>query len=83
MYIKCKFNPSGPETTAILSGPMFVGLGSDGERDSAEAAIRAGAPVQWVEKSTWAELDRRSHALCDNPRPVVVTTSRPGAQTSQ
>jgi hypothetical protein len=83
MYIKCKFNPSGPETTAILSGPMFVGLGSDGERDSAEAAIRAGAPVQWVEKSTWAELDRRSHALCDNPRPVVATTAPRPTPTAQ
>lgn len=79
MYIKCQHNPSGPPSLAILAGPMFVGLGTAGERESAEAAIKAGAPQQWVETATWAELDRRSHALCDNPRPVIAAMPAPPA----
>ncbi len=86
MYVKCQPDPSRPAWVAILSGPMFVGLGSGGEIRSAEAAIAAGATVQWVELATWNEFDRRSHALCDNPRPVVLqepaVASRPEAGTS-
>lgn len=73
MYIKCQLTPSGSPAIAILSGPIFVGLGTEQERQSAEAAIAAGAICQWVNPATWNELDRRSHALCDNPRPVAVT----------
>lgn len=73
MYIKCKPDPTKPEWTAILTGSMFVGLASKGELDSANAEIAAGARCQWVELATWNEFDKRSHALCDNPRPVAVT----------
>lgn len=74
MYIKCQ--PAGqPVRVAILSGPMFVGLGSPGELKSAEDAIAKGAPVQWVEPVTWMDFDRRSHAICANPRPVVAVQS--------
>lgn len=73
MYIKCELD--GPKKgnigTAILSGPMFVGLTPD-EAKSADANIAKGAVEQWVNRATWDELDRRSHQLCDNPRPVKV-----------
>jgi hypothetical protein len=72
MYIISQLTPSGPPAYALLTGPMFVGLGSDGEIADAKRAISAGAPYQWVERFTWQELDKRSHALCDNPRPVQV-----------
>lgn len=72
MYIKCQPDQAKPVWVAILAGPMFVGIATDGELKSAEAAIAKGAPVQWVEPATWMEFDRRSHALCDNPRPVLV-----------
>lgn len=72
MYIKCQPDPRGPVWTAILSGPMFVGLGPT--EAPSDAQIREmGAVVQWVERGTWDALDMRSHALCDNPRPVTVT----------
>lgn len=79
MYIKCELDGPGNGNigTAILSGPMFVGL-ADGEVEAADGNIAKGALVQWVNRATWDELDRRSHALCDNPRPVSVT-SCPGA----
>lgn len=48
---------------AILSGPIFVGLGPS-EIGSAKEAIKAGAAQQWVERVTWDELDRRSKRLC-------------------
>jgi hypothetical protein len=70
MYIKCEKNGG----TAILSGPIFVGLGSDGELTSAAAAIAAGAPVQWVEPVTWNALDARSHALYDRGPGIPVRT---------
>lgn len=73
MYVISQLTPSGPPAYAILCGPMFVGLGSSGEVSDAKRAISAGAPYQWVERFTWQELDRRSHNLCDNPRPVAVT----------
>jgi len=76
MIIKCQ--PAGkPVMYAILSGPMFVGLGTPGEVTAADRAVAAGLRELWVEKATWDELDRRSHALCDNPRPVVVSDSAP------
>lgn len=74
MYIKYTHAP-GDIWYALLSGPIFVGLGSPGERKAADDAIKAGAAVQWVEAWTWNELDKRSHALCDNPRPVAVTST--------
>jgi hypothetical protein len=74
MYIKCQLRPApAPAAVAILSGPIFVGLGSPGEMKSADEQIARGAVVQWVEAWTWNELDKRSHALCDNPRPVIAT----------
>lgn len=45
---------------AILSGPMFVGLGSEGELKAANEQIAAGAPHQWVENNTWNDFDARS-----------------------
>jgi hypothetical protein len=71
-YIRCQLTPAGPESIALLTGAMFVGLGSPNEVKDAQRAIAAGAPFQWVERATWIEFDRRSHALCDNPRPVAV-----------
>lgn len=82
MYIKCQLNPGSttPQIgVAILSGSLFVGLGSQGEKDSAEAAIRAGALQQWVEVDTWRALDRQSHQLHDAPRTVSVTNFPPAA----
>lgn len=76
MYIKCQPDPKKPVWVALLSGPMFVGLGG-GELASAESEIQRGAGVQWVTEATWRELDRRSHALCDNPRPVTVVDNAP------
>lgn len=73
MYIKYAHKPDDI-WYALLAGPMFVGLGSKGEREAVDAAIAKGATVQWVEAYTWAELDRRSHAVCDSPRLVTVTT---------
>jgi hypothetical protein len=74
MYIKCQPDPTKPEIwTALLVGPHFIGLGP-GEARSADGEIARGATCQWVERGTWQELDRRSHALCDNPRPVKTTT---------
>lgn len=78
MYILAQMNPSGPPAIAILSGPMFVGLGTDGEAKDARRAMDAGAPFQWVERGTWLELDSRSHRLCDSPRQVHIV-----ADTSQ
>lgn len=77
MYIRAQLTPSGPESIAILSGPVFVGLGSAGEIKDAQRAMAAGAPFQWVERATWLELDSRSHALCNNPRPVAVVSLPP------
>ncbi|GAY12026.1 N-acetylmuramoyl-L-alanine amidase [Pseudonocardia sp. N23] len=70
MYIKSDLG-KGVTGTALLAGPIFVGL-TGGEVASADEQIAKGAPVQWVGLATWNELDRRSHALCDNPRPVRV-----------
>lgn len=67
MYIRCT-----GKGTAILSGPIFVGLGSAGELNSADAAIAKGAPVQWVEPHTWDDFDRRSKALYNAGLPVRV-----------
>lgn len=75
MYIKCQPDPKGPVWVALLSGPIFVGLGAT-EIQSAESEIARGAAVQWVGRATWDELDRRSHALCDLPRPVTITAPR-------
>jgi hypothetical protein len=80
IYIKCELDGPGKGNigTAILTGPMFVGLSPD-EAKSADANIAKGLVAeQWVTRGTWDEFDRRSHALCDNPRPVSVT-SCPGA----
>jgi hypothetical protein len=80
MLIKSQPDKSKPiYVTGLLSGPMFVGLGPT-ETPSDEQARQAGIPVLWVEYGTWQELDRRSHALCDNPRPVV--TQSPVVRTA-
>jgi hypothetical protein len=79
MYIRCQLNPSGPESIALLTGAMFVGLGSPKEIEDARRAMDAGAPFQWVERFTWQEFDKRSHALCDNPRPVLPSLPQPAA----
>lgn len=73
MYIKCQPDPKGPVYVAILSGPIFVGLAPN-EIGSANGEIAKGATCQWVELATWRELDSRSHALCDLPRPVTDVT---------
>lgn len=71
MLIKSQPDKSKPiYVTGLLSGPMFVGLGPT-ETPSDEQARDAGIPVLWVEYGTWQEFDRRSHNLCDNPRPVM------------
>jgi hypothetical protein len=73
LYIKCQPDPTKPEIwTALLVGPHFISLGT-GEARSADGEIARGATCQWVERGTWQELDRRSHALTDTPRPVTVT----------
>lgn len=75
MYIKCQLNPGETPPVigyAILSGSLFIGLGTDGEKASADAMIRErGALEQWVQLETWQAMDRQSHQLHDNPRPVV------------
>jgi hypothetical protein len=91
MIIKTQPDKTKPGTlAALLSGPMFVGLGPT-ETPSDEQARAMGLPVLWVEYGTWQDLDRRSHALCDNPRPVAVQnwsapdsapTARPDVVTS-
>lgn len=78
MYIRCQ-PPGKPVMTALLSGPMLVGLGTPGEIKSADDQIGRGAPCQWVELHTWMDLDRRSQAICANPRAVVaVNPTVPG-----
>lgn len=70
MLIKSQPDKSKPVyVAALLSGPMFVGLGPT-ETPSDEQARAAGIPVMWVEYGTWQDLDRRSHNLCDRPTPV-------------
>lgn len=72
MIIKTQPDKTKPGTlAALLSGPMFVGLGPT-ETPSDEQARASGIPVMWVEFGTWQDLDRRSHALCDRPAPVEV-----------
>lgn len=64
MYIRTGGGDSGrPYRCAILSGPIFVGIGSPGEMKDAERAMAAGAPYQWVEEHTWNDFDRRSKML--------------------
>lgn len=80
MLIKTQPDKTKPGTmAALLSGPMFVGLGPT-ETPSDEQAVKMGIPVLWVEYATWQDLDRRSHALCD--RPLQVETVSPQAQVS-
>jgi hypothetical protein len=80
MYIKCKPYADRPDVwVAILSGGLFVGLGSSGEKESANLAIKAGATEQWVERFTWDAFDQASHRLHDNPRPVRIVTPAPPA----
>lgn len=76
MFIRYRPDPNKPAVLALLSGPMFVGLGG-AEAASAETAIAKGAVVLDVGTVTWGELDKRSHALCDNPRPVVAVVPPP------
>ena len=62
--------------TALLSGPMFVGLGPT-EAPSDQQIRDMGATVLWVEYGTWQELDRRSHILCDDARLVEIAQPAP------
>lgn len=71
MYIKCQPKGETVPRVAIWNGPIFMGLGTTGEIQSAEVAIAAGATLQWVELGTWNALDRISHQLCD-PHPTTV-----------
>jgi hypothetical protein len=72
MLIKTQPDKTKPVVlTALLSGPMFIGLGPT-ETPSDEQAKQMGLPVLWVEYGTWRDIDARSHALCDTPRPVAV-----------
>lgn len=57
MYIRCG------DDIAILSGPIFVGLSSQGEHQSALDAIARGAVAQWVERYTWDEILRLRNIL--------------------
>lgn len=79
VFIKTQPDKSKPVVlTALLSGPMFVALGPT-ETPSDQQIREMGSAVLWVEYGTWQEFDRRSHALCDNPRPVqVVASDTPG-----
>jgi hypothetical protein len=81
MFVKTQPDKTKPAVlTALLSGPMFVGLGPT-ETPSDQQIREMGATVLWVEYGTWQEFDRRSHALCDNPRPVeVVNQNDPETQ---
>lgn len=65
---------TNPRGIAILSGPIFMGLGpqGSGEYKSAMDQIAKGAVAQWVEDGTFHALDAASHGLRDNPRPVTV-----------
>lgn len=72
VFIKTQPDKSKPDVwTALLSGPMFIGLGPT-ESPTTEQIEDMGAVCLWVEPGTWMELDRRSHALCDNPRPIEI-----------
>lgn len=71
MYIKCDLDGKGMIGTAILSGSIFAGL-SGGSVASVDENIKKGALVTWVSPDEWADLDRKSHALHDNPRPVRI-----------
>lgn len=71
MLIKTQPDKTKPVVlTALLSGPMFIGLGPT-ETPSDEQARQMGLPIMWVELATWQDMDRRSHNLCDRPMQVV------------
>lgn len=79
MFIKCELDGPGKGiSTALLSGPIFMGLGA-GAAAAADGQIKQGHAVLWVERSEWDALDQRSHALCDNPRPVCLADDEPKA----
>jgi hypothetical protein len=73
LFIRCQ--PDANTTWwAVLDAPFFVGIATPSEIASAQAAVAAGARVLDVAPATWTEFDRRSHAVCDNPRPVTQYT---------
>jgi hypothetical protein len=76
MYIKTQPDKGNPDLvwTALLSGPMFVGLGPS-EAPTTEEIEQMGGLVQWVEPHTWMDIDQRSRNLCASPRPVVTVNS--------
>jgi hypothetical protein len=78
MFIKCQPKGRG-EMTALLSGPMFVGLVGNEAGGAQQLADKGQAALLWVEEATWNELDRRSHALCDSPHKVQNVTAPPPA----
>ncbi len=76
MFMRCALDPKAPTsyTYAVLSGPMFVGLGPS-EASNVLTEWQAGrCCLITIGLPTWQELDKRSHAVCDNPRPVVLPT---------
>lgn len=76
MYILCQ-PPGKPKGVAILSGSIFIGLGTQGEYDSAQQAMDRGALFQWVEQATWDALDERSKVATYYPRNIVDVTPAP------
>jgi len=60
MYVKCESSKGGPILTGILAGGVLVGPLTPGETDSANANIKNGAVVQWLERSTWDRLAART-----------------------
>jgi len=60
MYVKCESSKGGPILTGILAGGVLVGPLTPGETDSANANIKNGAVVQWLERSTWDRLATRT-----------------------
>jgi hypothetical protein len=73
VFIKCQPKGKG-EMTALLSGPMFVGLVGDEAAGAQQLADKGHAALLWVTEATWNDLDRRSHNLCDSPQKVQNVT---------
>lgn len=62
MYIKCESEKGGAVWTGLLSGGLLIGPLSPGETSAADSNIKAGAALQWLERSTWDLLVNRRQA---------------------
>ena len=63
MYVKCESAGKGSTVwTGLLSGGLLIGPLSPGETSQADSNIKAGAVVQWLERSTWDLLVNRRSA---------------------